>query len=259
MKRPVTEDLALWAYGVLDGDIAGSSAPAGVDPAHEVELIRHVGLAVIVSPVPLDDLGERSLHESLEDLDRLEILARVHNEVLREAMRHGAVVPFRIGTIFESAAGVKEMLALQHRRLTAALKRLQGRAEWGVKAYAVGGTGHGAAASEPASGTDYLRRKLADRTAVVIAQRALDSAVEALHARLRERAADAVLNPPHHRELSGPTKEMVLNAAYLVADGDAEGFAALVADLARRHRPDGLELELTGPWPAYNFSQPAEP
>ena len=255
----MTEGLGLWAYGVLDGDVVGPSTPLGVDPAHEVELIRHVGLAVIVSPVPLDDFGERSLHESLEDLDRLEILARVHNEVLREALRQGAVVPFRICTIFESAAGVKEMLARQRSRLTAALQRLQGRAEWGVKAYAVGGASHGAGGSEPASGTDYLRQKLADRNAVVMTQQALDTAVETLHARLRERAADAVLNPPHHRELSGPTKEMVLNAAYLVADVDADGFGALVADLARRHRSDGLELELTGPWPAYNFSEPVEP
>jgi hypothetical protein len=47
---------------------------------------------------------------------------------------------------------------------------------------------------------------------------------------------------------------MVLNAAYLVADGDVEGFRALVADLAGHHRNGGVEVELTGPWPAYHFS-----
>ena len=252
----MTEGLGLWAYGVVDGGAAGPSAPPGVDPAHDVESICHLGLAVVVSPVPLDTFGEGSLPESLEDLDRLEILARVHNEVLQEALRHGAVVPFRICTIFENAAGVKEMLARQRSRLTAALERLQGMAEWGVKAYVVGSAGPAAVASEPTSGTDYLHRKLADRDAAVIAQQALDTAVEGLHARLQERAADAVLNPPQHGELWAQRGEMVLNAAYLVANVDADRFGALVAELAGRHRSDGLEVELTGPWPAYNFSEP---
>ena len=44
---------------------------------------------------------------------------------------------------------------------------------------------------------------------------------------------------------------MILNASYLVADEHGETFATLVADL--RARADGLDLELTGPWPAYSF------
>jgi hypothetical protein len=248
------EGLGLWTYGVLDGDAAGPSARRGVDPAHDVELIRHAGLAAIVSPVPLDVFGELSLHESLEDLERLERLARVHNGVLHEALHHGGVVPFRICTIYESAARVKEMLAREGAQLTAVLQGLHGMAEWGVKAYAVGAAGGDAVASEPSSGTAYLLRKRAQRDAAVIAQQALDTAVERVHARLRERAAEAVLNPPRHSELTAHRGEMVLNAAYLVAEVEAEGFRALVADLADRHRRDGVELELSGPWPAYNFS-----
>jgi len=44
---------------------------------------------------------------------------------------------------------------------------------------------------------------------------------------------------------------MVLNAAYLVADERADEFAAAVADLAAQHR--SVQLNLTGPWPAYSF------
>jgi hypothetical protein len=44
---------------------------------------------------------------------------------------------------------------------------------------------------------------------------------------------------------------MVLNAAYLVADEQAEEFGAAVTGLAAGHR--ALQLTLTGPWPAYSF------
>jgi hypothetical protein len=246
----------LWAYGVLDGDAADPPERRGVDPAHEVELIRHAGLAAVVSQVPLDAFDERGLQEALEDLDRLEVLARAHERVLDEALRGGAVVPFRMCTIYESPGRVQEMLARERDHLTAALRRLRGMEEWGVKAYAVGGVDDGQTA-EPSSGTDYLSLKRADREAAEIARQAVDAAAEAVHAGLRERAADAVLSPPQTGPLAGHEGEMVLNAAYLVAEADVDGFRALVAELAARHAREGLELELTGPWPAYHFSEAA--
>jgi hypothetical protein len=249
------EGLGLWTYGVLDGNAAAPRARRGVDPAHDVELIRHAGLAAIVSPVALDVFGEIPLRESLEDLERLEMLARVHNGVLHEALQLGGVVPFRICTIYESAAGVRQMLAREKAQLATVLRGLHGMAEWGVKAYAVVAAGDEGVAPEPSSGTDYLLRRRARRDAAVIARRAMDTVIEEVHARLRRRAADAVLNPPQNIDLSAHRGDMVLNASYLVAAVDAEGFRGLVAVLARRHRPDGVDLELTGPWPAYNFSE----
>jgi hypothetical protein len=147
------------------------------------------------------------------------------------------------------------MLERERDHLTAALRRLRGAAEWGVKAYAVGPVDDEEAAAEPSSGTDYLSRKRADRDAAEIAREAVDAVVESVHARLRERAADAVLSPPQTGPLAAHDGEMVLNAAYLVGDADVTGFSALVDELAGRHGQDGLELELTGPWPAYHFSE----
>jgi Gas vesicle synthesis protein GvpL/GvpF len=59
--------------------------------------------------VSLDEFGERGLRDSLEDLDRLEALARAHERVLDEALRMGAVVPFRICTVYAGAERVHEM------------------------------------------------------------------------------------------------------------------------------------------------------
>jgi hypothetical protein len=249
------QGLPVWVYGVLDGDVTGPPSCRGVDPAHEVELIRHAGLAAAASPVGLEDYGERGLRASLEDLERLEALARAHEQVLDEALRGGAVVPFRICTVYASAEGVREMLAREQTRLTATLQRLRGMAEWGVKAYAMVRAGDRAAAAAASSGTDYLSRKRAGRDAAETARQLGEAAAEAVHARLRERTADAVLRPPQDRRLSGHQGRMTLNAAYLVAVSETADFHALVEELAGLHRAQGLELELTGPWPAYNFSE----
>jgi hypothetical protein len=253
--RAVDPQLGLWLYGVMDGD-AVAPQRYGVDSVHEVELIRHAGLAALVSAVPLHEYGESGLRERLEDLEKLEVLACAHELVLDEALRVGAVVPFRICTIYASPARVEEMLARERELLTAALRRLRGMAEWGVKGFAVA-AGNGAAAGEPASGTEYLARRRDERAAEEDTRRALDSAVGDVHARLREHAAGAVLSPPQASRLTGREAEMVLNGAYLVADADVDDFHKLVAELDGRHRTDGMQLELTGPWPAYHFTEAA--
>jgi Gas vesicle synthesis protein GvpL/GvpF len=254
--EPTGDDVGLWVYGVVRGDMAAAPECSGVDGAHGVELIRDDdGLAAIVSRVPLHEFDERALQESLEDLDRLEVLARAHERVLDEALPRGSVVPCRMCTIFETADGVRDMLARERGHLTDTLQRLEGKAEWGVKAYAVSRAGAEPAPDpEPASGADYLSRKRAYRLADERSRQVVDVVVDAVHDRLSERAADAALSPPQSGPLSGHEGEMVLNAAYLVPEADTERFRALVGELAGRVREEGLELELTGPWPAYHFS-----
>jgi hypothetical protein len=46
---------------------------------------------------------------------------------------------------------------------------------------------------------------------------------------------------------------MVLNGVYLVGDHDRERFHAEVQALEAEFAPLSVALELTGPWPAYNF------
>ena len=258
--RDAEPRLGLWLYGVLPGDAADPPALVGVDGEHRIELLRHEGLAALVSAVPLDAFGEDALRASLEDLGRLEILARAHERVLDEALGLGALVPFRLCTIYERADGVREMLRRERDTLASALERLDGMAEWGVKGFLLAREQEERAeptANVPASGTDYLSRKGRDREAAERERRAQDARVERIHARLTEQAASAVVTRPQDRRLSGRQDEMVLNAAYLVPDARAADFRALVDEIAERDAPPGLVLELTGPWPAYHFVETA--
>jgi hypothetical protein len=247
----------VWVYGVVQGDAPDLPGRAGVDERHDVELIRHAGLAAVASAVPLEEFQQEALEEMLEDLQRLAALARAHERVLDDALQLGPVVPLRICTIYESADRVREMLERERGSLADALRRLSGTAEWGVKAY-LGAGGEAptepVAAASPASGTDYLVRKRDERDATDAARRAADATVELIHGRLSEHALDAVLSPAQDPALSGEEREMVLNAAYLVPDARTEEFRSLVSTLSRRHASEGLVLELTGPWPAYHFS-----
>ena len=72
-----------------------------------------------------------------------------------------------------------------------------------------------------------------------------------MHSRLVAVAEDGVPLDLQSRELSGRDEEMVFNAAYLVED--RERFEEELGALADEHRARGVDFELTGPWPPYNF------
>ena len=230
-------------YGVTGAEAEAPAGP-GVDTAHAVTVIRHAGLAAIVSRIAG---GASAVDAALEDLDRLEALARAHAAVLDQALAQGPVLPFRMGTVFANADGVRAMLDERRAAFASALRSLRGRSEWGVKVYARRRRAREPVATPPASGTDYLTRRRIERETAERARQDVLALLDAIHAQLQERAEDSALLTAH-------SPDLVLNAVYLVTDAAAVPFAALAEQLASEARRQGLRLDLTGPWPAYHFT-----
>jgi hypothetical protein len=257
-------ELAHYVYGVAFAPVELPDAVAGVDPAFPVDCVEEDDLAAIVSRVPLAEFGEAHLRENLNDVSWLEEKARAHERVLDEALQRGTVVPMRLCTIYSGEEQVREMLRGERDVLLDALRRLEGTAEWGVKVIAEPGALERVAAeragvdagedeAELSRGAAYMNRKrrLA-RTREEELQLAEDWARE-VHGELAEAAREALLNPLQRPDISGYEGDMLLNGVYLVEDRCLGEFRALVERLTDDYRALGVGLELTGPWPPYNF------
>jgi hypothetical protein len=242
-------DELLWAYGVV---AAGSALPDDVEPIADGELV------VLTSRVPRDEFAAEPLREHLNDLEWLERVARRHEAVLEQALEHATVVPLRLCTIFDDADGVRRMLEREREALSHALARLGGRQEWGVKLLVDGD--RLAATAAPAGdrahgegGAAYLARRRHEWEARDAARALAIALVDEVDGSLRAVAVDAVRLPAQNRELSGHKGDMVLNAAYLVEARAAGDLHAIAGELQQRHSDFGVRVELTGPWPPYNF------
>jgi hypothetical protein len=242
---------AWYVYGVVD---------AGAAPAPEnVRLVEEGGLAAVVGAVPLADFGEDALAERLNDRDWLEEHARAHEEVLLRVAGATTVVPFRFGVVYRDLVDVAAMLQERHADLDAALERVRGRVELGVKAWADRArleAALGDSSQADSSGRAYLERRRTERERAQRAGTLLAEIAQDAHERLLGRAVEGVANRPQPRELTGRDETMILNGAYLVADGGA--LADVVDVLEREHAPRGVTFELTGPWPPHNFVEARE-
>jgi len=255
-------ELALYLYGVVRADVRITGTLAGVDSRYEVFLLEGNELAAIVSSVPLEEFGEEQLRENLNDVAWLEEKARAHESVLETMLGSTTVVPMRLCTIFHDEAHVREMMGREGAVLLEALERLEGKSEWGVKAFADPGALEQAAAERAGEqagggalspGAAYMDRRRKEARAREEAEEIADGWAQEIHERLTRGAAEALLNPLQRREVSGHEGDMLLNGVYLVEDEWVEQLRQLADELDDEYRERGVSVQLTGPWPAYNF------
>ncbi len=268
---PVSENgLGCYLYAIMSAanDGIGDDVPAeGIDPAHPVYRVHHRDLQGIVSQVPLCEFGQEELENHLDDIKWVEARVFAHQQVLDALVTCGTLVPMRFCTIYRSEDSLRQALDQHYDEFSATLAHLSGKQEWGVKAYCdanvlalkvedidPGIKERRAELSLKSGGAAYFKKKKLEEAIQVQAERISDEKAQCCHDRLSAHCTQAVLGSLQKRADDGEQSEMILNGAYLVADEQWADFSAELQSLNAELGPLGFRIELTGPWPPYNFT-----
>jgi len=254
---------ATYVYGIASADAEElPEALAGVEGVGTSPpvTIRQDDLVAIASEVPLAEFDEECLRENLNDVEWLEQTARGHELVLEAARENATIVPLRLCTIYRGEDHVRLMLEREQPVFRDAIRRLEGKTEWGVKLIAEPGALENALAENDPEEPDHVSPGVAymkSRGREAKEREEIDAlanswAAEA-HDRLADAAVEALLNPLQNPEVSGHVGEMILNGVYLVEDAGMDKFTTAVEALVERFEDRGVSVEMTGPWPPYNF------
>jgi hypothetical protein len=253
-------DRALYVYGVVPSTAGAElfESVSGVDPSQPVALVADGGVAAVTSAVPLDEFGEEAIEQNLRDPAWLAEKARAHDDVLGAAVGRTTVLPFRFGAIYRSEEQIRGLLR-ERADFASTLARLEGALELGVKAVVdVEALRERLAADRQSeedvtAGRAYMQRKQLERELAAAAERFAADCAQDVHERLATAARDARANAVQQPDPESP-RRMILNGAYLVDGGAEPRFREALGEVERAYAGDGVDFELTGPWPPYNFS-----
>jgi hypothetical protein len=211
-------------------------------------------LWLVVADAPLPRYGEAAIQHGLHDLKWLSRCAVAHEAVVEYCLRARAVVPMKLFTIFESDFRALAEIGRKRQQLDRSMRRVAGRREWGLRIRAVPGGGVVRPARRVTTGASYLAAKKQARDSTRELAVRGQSRVNGAFATLAALAVDVERHPP---PAGGEQKtRLLLDAAFLVENRGLARFRAATRRLARDLGRDGYGVEVTGPWPPYNFLEP---
>lgn len=223
--------MVLFLHGLAKG-----AAPAMAPPHDQMEVDD---LVVLTSPAPTSDSPEA-----------LAEMAMRHNAILTAWAHRGPVLPLRFGTVFSGGEALQAHLSQSLTTLKKALEALGDAQEYVLRLRVIGEASPSARTApdlpETAGRAFLARGKAARDLRRDLSERRLALAQHLLtEARLLARQVSPA---------AAPRPDRLLDAALLIEPAEAKA----LTDLAQKHRAMavelGLDLALTGPWPAYGFT-----
>jgi len=262
-------ELAYYVYCIAESAAAAQlpveSLPAAIEDDSKLEWISVNTLAALASKVLRATYSEENLAEQLTDATWTAIRAMRHETVVEFVAKRVTVVPLRFGTIYLERSGVEQMLAHKSRELESIIEQLRGREEWGVNVYYDRAVLLSSITSvspvlrdlvqraeQAPPGQSYLMQKKIETLKVDEARAAITRIVDQIEQTLKSQTDDVrrlrilKVETTEHGELKAKFAFLVKRAAF-------EEFRDAAERLAQEHQSAGVRLELTGPWPVYNF------
>jgi hypothetical protein len=242
--------------------------PSAIEDDRPLESVGAGGLGAVVSRVPLNLYNEEALEAHLKDAAWMALRAMRHERVVDYFARRASVVPLRFGSIYLERSSVERMLGEKGPELRASLAQLEGREEWGVNVFCdrkalleailnlsprLRELNEQARTATP--GQAYLVRKKMDSMRAEEARAEIRRAVEGIEDELK-RESVALARLRIIKDEAGEHGELVGKLACLVERASFNDFRGAAERLAAANMDAGFKLELTGPWPAYNFVSP---
>ncbi len=258
----IQEDL-IYLYGITQTKVSQRNFQ---DMGVKVYSIYSQGTYAIVSQVSSDEFSEENFKKNLANMEWIEKQARQHERIIEKIMELATVLPFKLGTIFQSEGNVKKLLRVFGPEYKKMLADLEYKEEWGLKIYCdieqfkaiLEQQDERVQEKEQeiascSKGKAYFLRKKKDELLKGLVSERISEDTKDCFERLKKPSLKAKVNRILPKEVTEKKEEMIFNAAFLVNKKRLKECDEILTYLRTQYSPKGLEFDWTGPWPAYNF------
>ncbi|MFA5179694.1 MAG: GvpL/GvpF family gas vesicle protein [Syntrophales bacterium] len=241
------------------------AAGTGIDGEHPL-FVEVVGdIAAVLSAVELDEFSGPGAKEKMENLAWMAPRALRHEEVIMAAMDQGAVLPVRFGTVFSSLTALEEPLRQRREVLKKFFHDVAGKQEWTLKGYVNLSQARArvtaarlAAEKEQLARLSPGKRYFFEQKIKGAVDKATTSWIKGMGEEIGKLAKEASVSVSEcrlqSREVTGRDDEMFFYGALLVPDESMDILERTTDEWNKQHESQGLQVELSGPWPPYHFT-----
>lgn len=257
--------LGIYLFCLIPAEPLPKIAGNGIDGEHPLFVEAIGNVAAVLSEVNLEDFTGPEAQEKMEDLAWVAHRALRHEEVVLSALEQGPVLPVRFGTVFSSLAAAAEPLRHRQDVFKKYFRDTTGKQEWTLKGYVDRPQARArmtaarlAAEKEQLAGLSPGKRYFLEQKIKGVVDKDVAIWLKDMERDILRVAREASVGFSEcrlqSREVTGRDEEMFFHGALLVPDGEAQVLQGITNEWNTRHEAQGLQIELSGPWPPYHFA-----
>lgn len=253
MTDPTDSILYLVCIGAAE-DLA-SLDTKGITEDARCETVAIGPLAAVVNRLPRSMFQGPDAEKNLADVKWLGPLVVEHDRIVHEALDRGPALPATFGAVFSTQDALTAYILTNAEAIVGFIAATRNTDELSLRVVCDRGVIGSALDHETTDAADTGRAYLEARRAVRHLEAEIDDRIDD-HADLAADLIEPLSLGAIERRVVGERedkKHVARHWAFLVSRDDRAGFDKAVADFNRKHAAQGIELEITGPWPPYSF------
>lgn len=260
----------IYLYGLVPTEETKQiSFPAleGMDKNNPIYTLCFDDITAFVCDLPSVEYSEEMLKEKIEqDMKWLQDKAMHHHETLLFLQKHYTLLPMKFCTVYKSKDSCQKRIVDNKEKTLSSLQLLKKSEEWNIKVYAH--TNHFKSYlltySETIQkkkeeintlppGRQFFERKKIERLIEEETEKEQLSLCDHLHSEISPYAAYHTIKNNWSQKITGDSYSMCWNSIYLLSKSNVESFLKAISNKQALYKNMGLNIEVTGPWPAYHI------
>jgi len=252
-------DTVNYMYCVVPASFDLEADVSGVEDA-AVRVVKLGEVAALVSALDGTSYTPEAIAERAGDVEWLKPRALAHDRVVTWASDRAAAIPMPMWTMFADDSGVLAALQGRYDTLRSHLVTLHDTREYTVRVFAdPTSVASSLATLSPRFGELERSFQNAGPGQAYLLQRKVEEGRKNEIRTVVRQVADETYNTLVRYSVDAVHEQLpkggnaVLNASFLVANGQYDDFRRALTDLVTRYQAAGFQFDFTGPWPAYHF------
>ncbi len=245
--------------------VSDTRLPRGKFPHLRYEQFN--GFQAVYEEVSKNEYDAQNLSLNMQDAVWVAKIAQKHDFINNELFSEGAIVPFRVATIFNTLASLQKQITDGEKIYKRTVGFLTEKAEWGVKFYFDKNNLHlltqGLEDAEVVAlrdeinqsdkGKSFLLQKKLDKVLIGKVDQTLRKIIDEIQIKLMIGTVGIISLKNQSNKITGRADVMVRNLTFLLENEAIENFEEGFGQQRLYAAARGIVIEKSGPWPAYNF------